>query len=100
MNCQQLTSSEFRTYLNADMLEPEVFGLAGGTVAVFSSRRPEKSSPNEDAAAVISVGDDAAVLIVADGCGGMASGEQAARIALECLTASISAAAGSEGPGL
>ncbi len=100
MNCQQLTETEFRTFLNADMLEPEVFEVAGGTAAVFSSRRPEKTTANEDAAAVISAGDGAAVLVVADGCGGMASGEQAARIALECLTASIAAAAGPEGPGL
>jgi serine/threonine protein phosphatase PrpC len=67
---------------------------------VYSSRRPEKGTANEDAAAVISAGDGAAVLIVADGCGGMAGGEQAARIALECLTASISAAMGVEGAGL
>lgn len=100
MDCQQLAASEFRTFLNVDMLQPEVFEVAGGTAAVFSSRRPEKTTANEDAAAVISAGDGAAVLVVADGCGGMASGEQAARIALECLTASISAAAGPEGPGL
>ena len=29
---------------NADMLEPDVFELAGGTVAVFSARRPEKTT--------------------------------------------------------
>jgi serine/threonine protein phosphatase PrpC len=100
MDCQQLAASEARTFLNADMLEPEVFELAGGTAAVFSSRRPEKTAANEDAAAVISVGDGAGVLIVADGCGGMAGGEQAARIALDCLTTSIAAAASPDGPGL
>jgi serine/threonine protein phosphatase PrpC len=100
MNYQQLSPSECRTYLDADMLEPDVFELAGGSAAVFSSRRPEKTTANEDAAAVISTGEDSAVLVVADGCGGMACGEQAARIALECLTASITAAIGTEGPGL
>jgi PPM family protein phosphatase len=100
MACQQLATSEARTYLNADMLEPDVFELAGGTAAVFTARRPEKTTANEDAAAVISAGDDAAVLVVADGCGGMAGGEQAARIAMECLTASIAAATGTEGAGL
>nr|MBA3481635.1 protein phosphatase 2C domain-containing protein [Pirellulales bacterium] len=99
MDCQQLAASEARTYLNADMLQPDVFELAGGTAAVFTARRPEKTTANEDAAAVISAGDGAAVLVVADGCGGMAGGEQAARIAMECLTASI-AAAGTEGAGL
>ncbi|HEX6961642.1 MAG TPA: protein phosphatase 2C domain-containing protein, partial [Lacipirellula sp.] len=100
MDCQPLASCEARTFLNADMLEPEAFELAGGTAAVFSARRPEKATANQDAAAVISAGDGSAVLVVADGCGGMASGEQAARIAVECLTASIAAAVGPEGPGL
>lgn len=93
MDCQQLTTSESRVYLNVDMLEPEMFELAGGSVAVLSARRPEKLTANEDAAAVIAAGDGSAVLVVADGCGGMASGEQAARIAIDCLTHHISTAA-------
>src|SRR5687767_141729 len=92
MECQPLAPSEARTYLNAEMLEPEVFDLAGGTAAVISLRRPEKTTANEDAAAIISTADGAAVLVVADGCGGMANGEAAARIAIESLTASIAAA--------
>ena len=90
MTCQTLAPSEARTYLNADMLEPDVFELAGGTVAVLSTRRPEKTTANEDAAAVIAAGDGSGVLVVADGCGGMASGEQAARIAIECLAEHMS----------
>jgi serine/threonine protein phosphatase PrpC len=73
------------------MRAPESFEVAGGVVAVVSCRRPEKATANQDAAALIVTGDDSAVLIVADGCGGMASGEQAARIAIECLVASIGA---------
>jgi serine/threonine protein phosphatase PrpC len=98
MTCQTLAPSEARTYLNADMLEPDVFELAGGTVAVLSARRPGKTTPNEDAAAVIAAGDGSGVLVVADGCGGMASGEQAARLAIEALTEHIAAAAAPEGP--
>lgn len=90
---------EPQTFLNAEMLEPHVVELAGGTAAVLSMRRPEKTTPNEDAAAVIPVGPDAAVLVVADGCGGMANGEAAARIAVECLSSRIAAAA-SDGQGL
>jgi serine/threonine protein phosphatase PrpC len=82
------------------MVEPDVFDLAGGTVAVFSARRPEKTTPNQDAAAVIAAGDGAVVLVVADGCGGMASGEQAARIAIDCLVEHISPVAAPEGPPL
>jgi PPM family protein phosphatase len=94
MDRQQLTTCESRVYLNVDMLEPEVFELAGGSVAVLSARKPEKSTSNEDAAAVVATGDGSAVLIVADGCGGMANGEQAARIAIDCLTNQVAAAAG------
>jgi serine/threonine protein phosphatase PrpC len=88
-----------QTFLNAEMLEPQTFEIAGGTAAVFSMRRPEKTTPNEDAAAVIPVSSDAAVLIVADGCGGMSNGEDAARIAIECLSTRIAAAVG-DGQGL
>jgi serine/threonine protein phosphatase PrpC len=79
------------------MLEPEVFELAGGRAAVISCRRPEKTSANQDAAAVISAGEGTAVLVVADGCGGMASGEQAARIAVESLASHIAAMPATEG---
>ncbi|QDT71938.1 PP2C family protein-serine/threonine phosphatase [Lacipirellula limnantheis] len=93
MDCQQLTTCESRVYLNVDMLEPEVFELAGGSVAVLSARKPEKTTANQDAAAVVAAGENAAVLIVADGCGGMANGEQAARIAIDSLTNHIATAA-------
>lgn len=97
---QTLAPSEARTFLDADMFEPEVFELAGGMVAVLSVRRPNKTTPNEDAAAVIAGGDGSGVLVVADGCGGMASGEQAARLAIECLTKHVAAAAAPAGPPL
>ncbi|HMP07863.1 MAG TPA: protein phosphatase 2C domain-containing protein [Lacipirellulaceae bacterium] len=100
MTCQTLAPCESRTYFNADMLEPEVFELAGGCVAVLSMRRPGKTTANEDAAAVIAAGDGSGVLVVADGCGGMASGEQAARLAVEQLVAHVAAAAAPEGPPL
>jgi serine/threonine protein phosphatase PrpC len=98
MTCQTLAPSEARTYLDADMLEPETFELAGGMVAVLSMRRPGKTTANEDAAAVIAASDGSGVLVVADGCGGMATGEQAARLAIESLTEHIAAAAAPEGP--
>lgn len=59
--------------------------VAGGRAAIFSVRSPVKEPPNEDAAAIIPLGDETAVLAVADGCGGHASGEQAARLAIEVL---------------
>jgi serine/threonine protein phosphatase PrpC len=100
MDCQRLATSEARTFLDVDMLEPEMFELVGGMAAVLSCRRPEKTSANQDAAAVISAGEGTAVLVVADGCGGMASGEQAARIAVESLASHIAAMPSTEGHSL
>src|SRR5262245_6990858 len=98
MTVSTLAPSEARAYLNADMLEPDVFELAGGKVAVLALRRPEKTTANEEAAAVIAAADGSGVLLVADGCGGMASGEQAARLAVEALVEHVAAAAAPEGP--
>lgn len=97
MDAQRLAAGEARTYLDAELLEPEVFELVGGSAAVLSMRRPGKTTANEDAAAIISAGAGGAVFAVADGCGGMASGELAARIVIECLADQISAAATIEG---
>ncbi len=79
-------------YFDQDMDEPELCRMVVGSCAVFSRRCPEKQ-PNEDAAVLIPAGDKAAVLAVADGCGGMAAGEQAARLAIKSLTKSVTDAA-------
>lgn len=59
--------------------------LARGTVAVRCLRSPDKQGPNEDAAALIPVRDDALVLAVADGVGGSPSGCDASTTAIETL---------------
>lgn len=63
--------------------------LAGGLVSVRSLRAPEKTGPNEDAAAVIPVGDRAIVLAVADGVGGSPAGCDASTTAVETLQRSL-----------
>ncbi len=87
-----MNGNEFGTvhsYFNQNMTQPELMSLSGGTACVFSARCPTKESANEDAAGVIPVGDRAAVLVVADGMGGSAAGEQAARLAVESMHQSI-----------
>lgn len=69
--------------------EPQTRAFAGGRVAVFSRRGPGKSGPNEDAAALIEVGPGRGVMAVADGCGGMDRGEEAARLAVQELERAI-----------
>ena len=59
--------------------------LPQGILCVRSRRSPDKETPNEDAAAVIPVGDGALVVAVADGVGGAPSGREAAKVAVETL---------------
>lgn len=62
-----------------------LFSLSGLEVAAYSRVAPEKETPNEDAAAIIPVSSDAAILAVADGCGGLRGGDQASALAVEIL---------------
>ena len=76
-------------FFQADMPHGEFYPLARGQVAVFSARSSDKETPNEDAAAVISVNGEAGILVVADGLGGSPAGEQASCLAVGDLIASI-----------
>ncbi len=82
---ESILSGEAVAVLDGDMSEALVTDVAGGRAAIYSSRSPAKDPPNEDAAAIIPIDAECAVLAVADGCGGHAAGEQAARLAIEVL---------------
>lgn len=83
MSIHELPPGEARSFIEADMQTPESFAVAGGVATVWSAKCPTKETGNEDAAAIVAIDRDTAVLIVADGCGGMAAGEVAARLAVE-----------------
>jgi len=61
---------------------------------VYCQARPERDGPNEDAIAVIAVDERRGVVAVADGFGGQPAGDQASRLALQSLCASIARSAG------
>jgi serine/threonine protein phosphatase PrpC len=63
--------------------------VAGGSVVAYSARAPDKSTPNEDTVAVIPYGPGAAVLVIADGAGGLPAGRRASRTAVMTLEASL-----------
>jgi serine/threonine protein phosphatase PrpC len=67
--------------------------FAGGEVVVRSARSPDRPGPNEDAVALIPVGERSGVLAIADGVGGLPDGAQASRVALDQLAERIVAAA-------
>ena len=66
--------------------------VAGGSVVAYSCRDPHKESENEDTVAVIPYGPGAAVLVVADGAGGLPAGKRASLTAVQTLAESLNAA--------
>ena len=80
-----------RLYTDQDMVASELLEIGVGLLAVYSSRSPEKTTPNEDAAAVIRSDAESGLLAVADGLGGAASGQHAASLALGALKTAVEA---------
>lgn len=66
--------------------------VAGGMAIAFTCRDPEKDTENEDTVALIPYGPGAAVLVVADGAGGLPAGKRASHTAVTSLTASLNTA--------
>lgn len=66
--------------------------LAGGLAVAYTSRDPFKDTENEDTAALIPYGPGAAVLVVADGAGGLPAGKRASLTAVTTLAASLQTA--------
>jgi len=79
-------AAQVRLYLGEHDAESGEHSLPQGQVCVRSLRSPDKSTPNEDAAAVIQVGDGSLVLAVADGVGGTPAGREASNATLQTLS--------------
>jgi len=83
--------SDSHIFADVDLSQSECFAFAGGEAAVLSARKPGREGPNEDAAALISIGDTAGVAIVSDGAGGHPGGAEAATIAVKAVCDAVSA---------
>lgn len=66
--------------------------VAGGSAVAYTSRDPEKETENEDTVAIIPYGPGAAVLVVADGAGGLPAGKRASLTVVQTLAASLQSA--------
>lgn len=66
--------------------------VGGGNVVAYTCRSPDKETENEDTVAIIPYGPQAAVLIVADGAGGLPAGKQASLVAATSLIGSLQVA--------
>lgn len=72
--------------------ETRVIEIGGGSMVAYTCRSPDKETDNEDTVAAIPYGPDAAVLVVADGAGGLPAGRRASRTAVGQLEASLQTA--------
>lgn len=71
------------------MEQPEKIGISCGTIVYYSTRDSNKVTANEDSLAIIPVNDSAAVLIIADGMGGLPAGEEASRSLVNHIIKSV-----------
>ncbi len=71
--------------------EPDLRSAAagGGEFVAFTCRAPDKATENEDTVAVIPYGPGAAVMLVADGAGGLPAGKRASLTAARSLAESL-----------
>jgi serine/threonine protein phosphatase PrpC len=65
---------------------------------VFTHRSPDKTTVNEDCAALMPYSDDAGVLVIADGLGGLPGGDTASRTAINALSSTVTNATKSQLP--
>ncbi len=85
-------------YIAAEMDAAEVFDLPFGRLAAFSHSSPDKTTGNEDCAALIPIDSESGVLVVADGVGGMPTGGAASRITVETLSSNLANAQQDQSP--
>lgn len=85
MKQNQEAHPRLHAFFQMNMETPLRLTGVSGQVAVYSARAPDKESPSEDSAGVLCMGEKSAVLMVADGVGGLPAGEEASRMALETI---------------
>lgn len=85
-------------FLGLNLATSPAIGVAGGQAIVYSSRSPAKATDNEDSAAILPYAGDSAALLVCDGLGGQAGGQQASSLAVRRFGRVLEVAAEAESP--
>lgn len=78
-----------RLFLGVDSAGIETFAIAGGIACAFTKHAPGKDSDNEDSLGLVPCGEHTAALLVADGLGGLPSGDQASAAAIHQVSKSV-----------
>lgn len=81
--------TDTHVFKDVDLHQATEFDLDGIEAVVCSISKPGRDGPNEDAAALIGLGDGVVVAIVSDGAGGHPGGAEAAGLAVEAVCASV-----------
>lgn len=82
----------------AELAAPAVVEVAGGHAVAYSRRAPHKAEgANEDALAILDLGQRHGLILVADGMGGHAHGARASTIAIESVVRGVGSLAGDVG---
>jgi len=74
------------------MVASESLRLGPAELVVFTTRCPDVERPNQDAAALVVLGDGALVMAVADGAGGQPAGDRASVAAIAAFGATVTEA--------
>lgn len=86
-----VTLDKPKLYLGTDCSGIETLYIGGGTAAAYTHRAPGKDSENEDSLGLIPRSDGTAVLVVADGLGGLPAGDQASSTAVRQVSRKVAA---------
>jgi len=86
------------SFTQTDLEAPIHLPFVNGEAVVYTHRSPDKTTVNEDCAALIPYSNDAGVLVIADGLGGQPSGDTASRTAINAIASTINKATKSQLP--
>ena len=82
-----------KVYSQQDLGHADRYRFCGGEAVIFTHSAPDKTTGNEDAAALLPLDEHSGVLIVADGVGGLPGGSQASTLAVRTLLHKVTHAA-------
>ena len=85
--CRKLEAT--KSFTQTDLEAPLTLSFVGGNAMVYTHRSPDKTTVNEDCAALIPYDENAGLLVIADGLGGQPAGETASKAAIQAISRAV-----------